>query len=226
MRYLNRFFCALSTVIITIWAITGATAQADSYRRTDGPTALSILSTSGDLHAYSGIDLESGVLASGAYLPSSNLTLADLSGATLNGSTLTNSILIFADFKNANLIGANLNGGNLRFASFEGASLVGAQFTNTELFGSNFSGTLLLGVNFASLKTLDFRGSNFHSTRFMASLGSNVKYDIYTDFTDASFDGGMTDFDPVSAGWVLVPEPSTALLFGLGLIGIGSLRRD
>jgi hypothetical protein len=59
----------------------------------------------------------------------------------------------------------------------------------------------------------------------MTFLGSNVKYDLNTDVTGAWLDSGYTPFDPVTAGWVLVPEPSTALLVGLGLLALGGQRR-
>jgi hypothetical protein len=34
-----------------------------------------------------------------------------------------------------------------------------------------------------------------------------------------------TGFDPAAAGWKLVPEPSTALVVAIGLVGIAPRRR-
>ena len=69
----------------------------------------------------------------------------------------------------------------------------------------------------AGLFEVNLTGANLTSAPLGFSFGAAL-YDINTDFTD-------TGFDPVAAGWTLVPEPGTALLMGLGLAGLASRRR-
>ena len=76
-----------------------------------------------------------------------------------------------------------------------GADLLGATLTNAALTGAILANAIGLFTTF---------GSAF--------------YDLNTDFTG-------TAFDPVAAGWRLVPEPGTALLMGLGLVGLASRRQ-
>lgn len=56
-----------------------------------------------------------------------------------------------------------------------------------------------------------------------ATIECTAFYDARTDFTGAQ-SGDGEPFDPVGAGWTFVPEPGTALLLGLGLIGLVPLR--
>jgi len=169
-------------------------------------------------------ELYSGVYAVGRNLSEAELVDADLSGADLRGAIFDDSHLLRASFRDSNLLGAGFSGANLRFSDFGEAILIGAQIDNAKVAGANFAGANLLGANFSSPGVIDVRGTDFSSTGSMMSLGSNVKYDLNTNFTGAWVDSGYTPFDPVIAGWVLVPEPSTALLVGLGLLSLGGLR--
>ena len=215
MKRFVLFFLALSLFV-------GPAAQGATYTRIQGFEISTLWNTLGSMYSYPGPDLQSGIIYFGIQLPDASLSLADLSSSTLTGGNFSGSFMMGSDLRSSVLIGVDFSDANLNYTDLSGSVLTGARFENTSLVGADFSGSSLLGSNFSST---DVRGGNFHSATYLGSGQGTAIYDLNTDFTNAWADGGLIPFDPVAAGWVLVPEPSTALLLGMGLLAMAMPRR-
>jgi len=121
-------------------------------------------------------------------------------GASLAYADLAQAALVNASLTNAYLYNAYLRGANLTGADLSGADLSGAALYQVNLSGTNLS------------------GANLFNASGLTNTSGTPDYDALTNFSD-------TFFDPVAAGWNLVPEPSTALLVGLGFVGMAARRR-
>lgn len=127
--------------------------------------------------------------------------------------------LTFADLSSADLASADLAGSLLGFANLTSANLSNADFTSALAANSSWAGADVTGADFTAISSIS------NANGLGATTGAAL-YAATTDFSGAWADEARTiPFDPVAAGWTLVPEPSAATLIALGLAGLAARRR-
>jgi hypothetical protein len=125
------------------------------------------------------------------------------------------------------MISASLEGAVARDADFTLVDLLGGNLRNADLRGTLLRDANLSGVDFqgSQLGGVDFGGAFFEYAVMLGETTGSAKYDSTTDFRHAYADAGSVLFDPVTAGWVLVPEPGSESLAVFALMALGVLRR-
>lgn len=143
---------------------------------------------------------------------------ANLEGIILVGTDLARTSFKNAVLRDAILVSANLTDAELKGADLTGADLTGAILTRVAAKDADFTNAILDGVRLGSgdVKNAIFVGASLLG----ADLGGLSNADR-ADFTGARYDAA-TIFAPGmnAASMVLVPEPSSAVLLLLGLIGL------
>ncbi|MCP3914872.1 MAG: pentapeptide repeat-containing protein [bacterium] len=151
---------------------------------------------------------------------------AELSGSDWIGADCTDASFLLADICSANLTGANLTGAGLggaeiQFADLRDAVLVDADLTAAPCQNSTFAGADLTRAVLmtANLRNCILRGATLADAQMSFTDVSDADFsdadlsgvtDLATTFGTASYNPCTQfpfNFDPVAAGWTLVPSP-------------------
>ena len=226
--------------VLSMLAISSSISAA-TYTTTNGDI-LEIFTTSGEIHSYSGTNLEPNVNIISPWLNFSNLSSADLSGAVIIDLGIRDSILTNANLLNTDLTSSTLSGANLTGANLTGANLTGTEITSA----TNFTNTTLDGLISGNINYIGGGSPSLPSGYEILGgfiVGPNVNLsglDVSNvDFTYAYLTGvnlyGATLPDGYNQAWFesqgavftgTVPEPSSYALLAGGLaFGLATLRR-
>ncbi len=110
---------------------------------------------------------------------SSNFSYTNLSGAQMPGATLQGASFDHANLSGANLTGAGLNSSSLRFANLTNAVLYGSDLSNTNLDQANLSGAFLqekAGAPAARLSGSFLRNVNLSQAQIGAADFANANF--------------------------------------------------
>jgi Pentapeptide repeats (8 copies) len=212
---LYNVFAVVAALLVLV---SGSFARAASYQQVGGAIVDPIQLTTGGAHPYAGPDLAPSVQSAAADLSTADLSDADLVSANLTSGTLSSADLSSAAMQNAAMSFSIVNNADLANADLSSADLSFASLTNTNLSGANLSSAVLLSadLDMVDLSSAELSGANLSfSFNLSTTIWSGVAptYDGSTNFTG-------TGFDPIAAGWTLVPEPSMLLLMNTGIVGL------
>lgn len=147
------------------------------------------------------------------YLEGIILHQADVNGSSFRNAVLRNAVLTAADFSGTLLRNADLSGSDLTGSTLDGANARNADFTNAVLDGASFA-------------TGEIRNAVFVGASLLGADLSNLSNADRANFTGAFYDAATLLAPGMdTSGMNLVPEPSSALLLLLGLLGLETFGR-
>jgi len=242
-------------VLVLALMLLAGNGGAASYQRTDGTIVDPILDINGNVANYTGPNLGPGIDYGNTSLAIdfNGGALTDVSGLDLSSSSAARFWVYWSYMPNANLryfdgplsffIQGDFSGGDFRQINSPYSVFNVEPGLLMDLSNSDFSGAILDSSVFdffvpdgpydasVNLSGTNFSNASLRDVRFVeGQIFGSPLYNAQTDFTGALFYNYSTNttspFDPVAAGWTLVPEPTVVLLLGMGLAGLSRKKRN